>query len=198
MNTPLNEQALRQLFTDARTHNGFLDRPVADEQLRALWDLAKWGPTSMNCLPMRLVFVKSAEAKEKLRPAMSEGNVAKTMAAPATIIVAIDFAFHERMPHLFPSFAGARDLFAGNAKLAETTAVRNGNLQAGYLLLAARALGLACGPMSGFDNAKVDEAFFAGTTVKSNLLINIGYAAEPPKVHARGPRPAFDEDCRIA
>lgn len=198
MNTPLNEQALRQLFTDARTHNGFLDRPVADEQLQALWDLAKWGPTAMNCQPIRLVFVKSPAAKEQLRPALAEGNLEKTLAAPATIIVAIDHAFHERLPTLFPAFPGARDMFAGSAAARESTALRNGNLQAGYLLLAARALGLACGPMSGFDNAKVDAEFFAGTTVKSNLLINIGYAAEPPAVYPRGPRPTFAESCRIA
>ncbi|MFZ5722506.1 MAG: malonic semialdehyde reductase [Pseudomonadota bacterium] len=197
MNAPLSDQALQQLFLDARTHNGFLDRPVTDEQLQAIHELAKWGPTSMNCQPLRLVFVKSPAAKQKLEPALSEGNRAKTMAAPVTAIVGFDLAFHERMPRLFPSFAGAQDLFAGNAKLAETTAFRNGTLQGAYVLLAARALGLACGPMSGFDNAKVDAAFFAGTAVKSNFLINIGYAAEPPKVHPRGPRPAFDEDCRI-
>lgn len=197
MNTPIDEHALRQLFTDARTHNGWQDREVTDATLRAIHDLAKWAPTSMNCQPARLVIVKSAEAKEKLRPAMSEGNLAKTMAAPATIIVGTDHAFFERMPRLFPSFAGARDLFAGNAKLAETTAFRNATLQGAYVILAARALGLACGPMSGFDNAKLDEAFFAGTAVKSNFLINIGYAQEPPKVHPRGDRPAFEEDCRI-
>lgn len=197
MNAPLDEQALRQLFTEARTHNGWQDREVADGTLRAIHDLAKWAPTSMNCLPARLVFVKSPEAKRKLEPALSEGNRAKTMAAPVTIIVGIDQAFYERLPRLFPSFAGARDLFAGNPRLAETTAFRNGSLQGAYVILAARALGLACGPMSGFDNAKVDEAFFAGSTVKSNFLINLGYAAEPPKVHPRGPRPAFEEDCRI-
>lgn len=198
MTMPLDEQALRQLFLDARTHNGFLDKPVDDATLRALWDLAKWGPTAMNCLPMRLVFVKSAEAKQKLAPALAEGNLAKTLAAPVTVIVATDFAFHERLPTLFPSWPGARDMFAANAAAREVAAVRNGNLQAGYLIVAARALGLACGPMSGFDNAKLDEAFFAGTTVKSNLLVNLGYAAVPPVVHPRGPRPGFDEDCRIA
>jgi 3-hydroxypropanoate dehydrogenase len=198
MTTPLDEQSLRQLFLDARTHNGFLDKPVSDETLHALWDLAKWGPTAMNCLPMRLVFVKSPEAKEKLRPALADGNLAKTMAAPVTVIVATDFAFHERLPTLFPAYPGARDMFAGNSAARESTAVRNGNLQAGYLIMAARALGLACGPMSGFDDAKLDEAFFAGTAVKSNLLVNLGYAAVPPVVHPRGARPDFSEDCRIA
>ncbi|MFZ5757165.1 MAG: malonic semialdehyde reductase [Pseudomonadota bacterium] len=196
MNAPLDDKSLRQLFTEARTTGKFRDEPVTDEQLRAIWDLAKWGPTSMNGLPMRLVFVKSAAAKEKLKPALSEGNLAKTMAAPATIVVATDYAFFERMPRLFPSFPGARDLFAGNAKLAETTAFRNATLQGAYVIMAARALGLDCGPMSGFDNAKVDEAFFAGTAVRSNFLINIGYGV-PGSAHPRGPRPDFAEDCRI-
>jgi 3-hydroxypropanoate dehydrogenase len=194
--TLLNEQALRQLFTEARTQNGFLDKPVADGQLKAIWDLAKWGPTSMNCLPMRLVFVKSAAAKEKLKPAMAEGNLAKTMAAPVTVVVATDYSFYERLPRLFPAFAGARDMFASNGKLAETAAFRNATLQGGYLILAIRSVGLDAGPMSGFDNDRVDQAFFAGTNVKSNFLINIGYG-DPGKVHPRGPRPDFDEDCRI-
>lgn len=197
MHTPLNETALKQLFTEARTYSHFLDKPVTDAVLHDLWDLAKWGPTSMNSLPMRLVFVKSAEAKEKLKPALSEGNRDKTLAAPATAIVATDYGFYARMPRLFPSFPGAHDLFAGNAKLAETTAFRNGTLQGAYLILAARALGLDCNPMSGFDNAKVDEAFFAGTSVKSNFLVNIGYA-DTSRVYPRGPRPDFAEDCRIA
>ena len=196
MNTPLNEQALRQLFTEARTNNGFLEQPVTDDQLRAIWDLTKWGPTSMNCLPMRLLFVRSAAAKEKLKPAMAAGNLAKTMAAPVTIVVASDHAFFERLPRLFPAFAGARDLFAGNAPLADASAFRNATLQAGYLIMAIRAVGLDAGPMSGFDNAMVDAAFFAGTQVKSNFLINIGYG-DASKVHPRGPRPDFDEDCRI-
>lgn len=206
MTTPVPDRvlpdgALRQLFTDARTHVAWQDRPVTDDQLRAIWDLARWGPTSMNCLPMRLVFVKSAAGKELLKPALSEGNLAKTMAAPVTIIVGTDTAFYERLPRLFPSFAGARDLFAGNPQLAQTTAFRNSTLQAGYLVSAIRALGLDCGPMSGFDNAKVDAAFFAGadgaaTGVQSNFLINIGYGVAE-RLHPRGPRPEFAEDCRI-
>ncbi len=196
MNTPLNEQALRQLFAEARTNNGFLDQPVTDEQLLAIWELTKWGPTAMNCLPMRLLFLRSAAAKEKLKPAMAAGNLAKTMAAPVTIIVATDHAFYERLPRLFPAFAGARDLFASNASMADVTAFRCATLQAGYLIVAIRAVGLDAGPMSGFDNAKVDEAFFAGTRVKSNFLINIGYG-DASQVHPRGPRPDFGEDCRI-
>jgi 3-hydroxypropanoate dehydrogenase len=197
MNQPIDQGALRQLFTEARTTNAWLDRPVSDATLQAIWDLAKWGPTAFNCLPARLVFVRSAEAKARLAPALSEGNLAKTLAAPATIIVGSDHDFHERLPALFPGFPGARDLFAGNAQLAETTAFRNATLQAGYVIVAARALGLDCGPMSGFDNAKVDAAFFAGTRIRSNFLINVGYG-DPAGTRPRGPRPAFEEDCRIA
>lgn len=197
MHTPLNEQALKQLFTEARTMGGqWADKPVTEDTLRAIWDLAKWGPTAFNSLPARLVFVKNAEGKEKLKPALSEGNLAKTMAAPATIIVGVDHGFYERLPQLFPAFAGARDIFVNNAAAAETAAFRNATLQGAYVLMAARALGLDCGPMSGFDNAKVDEAFFAGTRIKSNFLINIGYA-DVNQAYPRGPRPAFEEDCRI-
>jgi 3-hydroxypropanoate dehydrogenase len=198
MHTPLNEAALKQLFTEARTMGGqWLDKPVSDDTLRAIWDLAKWGPTAFNALPARLVFVKSADAKAKLRAALSEGNIDKTMAAPATVIVGVDHGFYERLPTLFPAYPGARDIFAGNAAAAETAAFRNATLQGAYVLLAARALGLDCGPMSGFDNAKVDEAFFSGTRIKSNFLINLGYA-DLSQAYPRGPRPAFDEDCRIA
>ena len=197
MSSKIDERALRQLFTDARTTGTFLEQPVGDDTLRAIWDLAKWGPTAFNSLPARLVFVKSPEAKAKLKPALSEGNVDKTMAAPATIIVGIDHGFYERLPTLFPVFPAAREIFAGNAALAETAAFRNATLQGAYVLIAARALGLDCGPMSGFDNAAVDAAFFAGTRVKSNFLINIGYG-DASKNYPRGPRPAFEEDCRIA
>lgn len=197
MHTPLNEQAIRQLFTEARTVGTFLDKPVTDETLRAIHDLARWAPTAFNCQPARLVFVRSAAAKEKLKPALAEGNLGKTMAAPATIIVATDYAFYERLPQLFPAYPAARDIFANNAQAAETAAFRNATLQGAYVIMAARALGLDCGPMSGFDNAKVDEAFFAGTAVKSNFLINVGYG-DLSKVYPRGPRPSFDEDCRTS
>jgi 3-hydroxypropanoate dehydrogenase len=154
------------------------------------------GPTSANCSPACILFVVSREAKEKLKPALSEGNVAKTMAAPATAIFGYDLAFYERLPELFPH-ADARSWFAGKDKLIETTAFRNGTLQSGYFILAARALGLDCGPMSGFENAKVDEAFFAGTTIRSNFLCNIGYG-DASKLRPRNKRLAFEEACRIA
>ncbi len=198
MSLPISDQALRQLFLDARTHNGFSEKPVEDSTLHTLFDLAKWGPTAMNSLPMRVVFVKSAAAKEKLGPTLASGNLAKTMKAPVTAIIAADYAFYERLPRLFPSAAGARDSFANNAASAEANARRGTHLQAAYLIMAARALGLSCGPMGGFDSAKLDAAFFAGTNYHSDMLINIGYAAEPPVVHPRGVRPEFDEDCRIA
>jgi 3-hydroxypropanoate dehydrogenase len=188
--------ALSILFHDARTHSAWQDRPVSEDVLRAAWDLAKMGPTSANCSPARIVFVVSREAKEKLKPALSEGNVAKTMAAPATAIFGYDLAFYERLPELFPH-TDARSWFAGKDKLIETTAFRNGTLQSGYFILAARALGLDCGPMSGFENAKVDEAFFVGTTIRSNFLCNIGYG-DASKLRPRNKRLSFDEACRIA
>jgi 3-hydroxypropanoate dehydrogenase len=185
------EAALGQLFLDARTHNGFDGREVPETLLREAVDLAKMGPTSANCSPMRVVFVRSSEGKEKLRPALAPGNLAKTMAAPVTAICANDYAFYEQLPKLFPH-TDARSWFVGNEALIETTAFRNGTLQAGYLILALRAVGLDTGPMSGFDNAKVDQAFFAGTKVKSNFLINIGYGDES-KLFPRSPRFAFEE-----
>lgn len=191
----LSDDALDQLFRKARTHNGWQARPVEDDLLRKLIELALLGPTSANCSPARFVFVKSQEAKEKLRPALSAGNLEKTMAAPVTVIVGMDMAFYEHLPTLFPH-ADARSWFAGNDKLIADTAFRNATLQGGYLIMAARALGLDTGPMSGFDPAKVDEAFFAGTTVKSNFLINLGYG-DPSKLFARSPRFAFDEAARI-
>jgi 3-hydroxypropanoate dehydrogenase len=197
MSEKLAESALDQLFRTARTYNAFLPKEVTDEQLHALYDLAKFGPTSANSSPMRVVFVKSAEAKEKLKPFLSEGNRAKTMAAPVTAIVANDHAFHEHLPKLFPH-ADARSWFAGNQPHIDTTAFRNATLQGAYLIIAARALGLDCGPMSGFDNAGVDQAFFAGTTIKSNFLINIGYGDASRDLFPRSPRFSFDEVCRIA
>lgn len=195
MSDVLNDNALDQLFRTARTQNAFQDRPVEDAQLHALYDLLKWGPTSANMSPGRFVFVKSPEAKEKLRPALSEGNLAKTMIAPVTVIVAYDEDFHEKLPYLFPH-TDAKAWFDGPRENRHDAAFRNGSLQGAYLILAARALGLGAGPMSGFDNAKVDAAFFAGTTVKSNFLVNLGYG-DPAGVFVRSPRLSFDEAARI-
>ncbi len=196
MKSELSAAALDQLFREARTYNAFLPRAVTDAQLRALYDLAKMAPTSANTSPARIVFVKSPEAKARLAPALSEGNRAKTLAAPVTAIVGTDHAFYEHLPKLFPH-ADARAWFVGNPSLIDTTAFRNGTLQGAYLIMAARALGLDCGPMSGFDNAMVDAAFFAGTTVKSNFLINIGYGDASRDLFPRSPRFAFEEACRI-
>jgi 3-hydroxypropanoate dehydrogenase len=195
MTAALTDDALDVLFRDARTHNGWRDEPVGDDLLAQVWDLAKRGPTSANCSPARIVFVRSGEAKEKLKPCLIEGNVAKTMAAPVTALIGYDLTFYERLPELFPH-TDARSWFVGNDALIQSTAFRNGTLQGGYFILAARALGLDCGPMSGFDNIKVDEAFFAGTPVKSNFLCNLGIG-DPSQLHPRSPRLAFDEACRI-
>jgi len=191
----LDDGVLDQVFREARTHNGWQDRPVSDKTLQQLYDLLKMGPTSANCSPGRFVFVKSPAAKERLRPCLSPNNVAKTMAAPATAIVAYDTEFYDKLPKLFPH-VDARAWFAGNPSLIETTAFRNGSLQGGYLILAARALGLDCGPMSGFDNAKLDAAFFPDGKIKSNFLVNLGYG-DPSKLRPRGPRLSFDEACRV-
>ncbi|MFO1155761.1 MAG: malonic semialdehyde reductase [Rhodospirillales bacterium] len=191
-----DDAALDVMFRDARTHTAWQDRPVEEDVLRAAWDLAKMGPTSANCQPARIVFVVSAEAKEKLRPALIPTNVEKTMSAPATAIIAYDLAFFEQLPELYP-FADARSWFAGNEALIASTAFRNGSLQGGYFILAARALGLDCGPMSGFDNAAVDAAFFAGTQVRSNFLCNLGYG-DASKLRVRNKRLSFGEACRIA
>jgi 3-hydroxypropanoate dehydrogenase len=196
MREMLSETALDQLFREARTFNAWLPKDVTDEQLHQLYELAKFGPTSANASPMRLVFVKSKAAKEKLSPLMSEGNRAKTLAAPVTAIVGTDHAFHEKLPQLFPH-ADAKSWFEGNQPLIDTTAFRNASLQGAYVILAARAIGLDCGPMSGFDNAGVDAAFFAGTQVRSNFLINIGYGDAGRDLFPRSPRLAFDEACRI-
>ena len=192
---PLPESALDQLFRTARTHNE-LGGEVSDQTLRELYDLAKWGPTSANMSPLRLVFVKSPEAKAKLAPALDEGNYAKTMAAPVTAIVAFDLAFYEKLPYLFPH-TDARGWFDGKPEADLTTiALRNGSLQGAYVLMAARALGLDTGPMSGFNNALVDQTFFAGTKIKSNFLINLGHG-DTAKLFARSPRLSFDEAARI-
>ena len=194
MSKPLPDASLDQIFRTARTHNE-LGGEVSDDTLRQLYDLAKWGPTSANMTPARLVFVKSAEAKAKLEPALDEGNRAKTMAAPVTVIVAHDEDFHEKLPYLFPH-TDARSWFEGPREGRREAAFRNGSLQGAYLILAARALGLDTGPMSGFDNAKVDEAFFAGTAIKSNFLINLGHG-DTAKLFPRSPRLSFDEAARI-
>jgi 3-hydroxypropanoate dehydrogenase len=192
----LDDAALDLIFRNARTHSHWLDKPVSDDDLRRAYDLARMGPTSANCQPMRVVFVRSAAAKAKLEPALSAGNRAKTMAAPATAIFAMDMEFYEHLPRMFHD-PEARSWFAGKPKTIATTAMRNATLQAAYFIIAARAVGLDCGPMSGFDNDKVDAAFFAGTSYKSNFICNIGHG-DPARLHPRNPRLDFDEACRIA
>jgi len=193
----LPDAALDQIFRSARTQNAWQDKPVSEAQLHALYDLMKWAPTSANCSPARIVFVKSDEAKRKLEPALSDGNRAKTMHAPVTAIIGTDYAFYEKLPYLFPH-TDAKAWFVGNQPLIDTTAFRNATLQGGYFILAARSIGLDCGPMSGFDNAKVDAAFFTGTTVKSNFLVALGHGDPDPAVlFPRSPRLSFDEACRI-
>lgn len=184
------------LFNNARTHAAWQKKPVEEALLKQAYDLAKMGPTSQNCQPMRVVFVKSPEAKERLRPCLAKGNVDKTMTAPVTAIIAQDMEFYNFLPKLFPHAQTAKDGYIGNAALIESTAFRNGTLQAGYFIIAARALGLDCGPMSGFNNSMVDEVFLGGTSWKSNFLINLGYG-DASKLYPRGPRPEFNEFCRI-
>ena len=188
-------EALDALFREARTHNKWRDEPVTDETLRGLYDLLKMGPTSANSSPGRFVFLRSQAGKLRLKPALSALNVEKTMLAPVTVIVADDPRFYDHLPKLFPH-VDARSWFAGNSALANTTAVRNGTLQGGYLILAARALGLDCGPMSGFDNDVVDREFFTHSGWKSNFLVNLGYG-DPSELFPRSPRLAFDEACQI-
>ena len=190
----LDDASLDQLFRTARTHNE-LGGEVSDETLRALYDLLKWGPTSANMGPARLVFVKSPEAKARLAPALDEGNRAKTTAAPVTVIVGHDEDFHEKLSYLFPH-TDAKSWFEGPREGRSVAAFRNGSLQGAYLILAARALGLDTGPMSGFNNAMVDELFFAGTAIKSNFLVNLGHG-DPARLFPRSPRLAFDEAARI-
>jgi 3-hydroxypropanoate dehydrogenase len=192
----LSKAGIDLLFLDARTHSAWIDRPVSDDLLRRLYEVARMAPTSANTNPMRLVFVKSAAAKEKLRTSLSPGNLDKTMAAPATAIVAYDLEFYEQMGKLFPG-RDMKSAFGGMpAEKRERAAFQNGSLQGGYLILAARALGLDCGPMGGFDNAKVDAAFFPDGKWKSNFLLNLGYG-DPAKLFPRNPRLDFDEACKI-
>ncbi|HEY2187240.1 MAG TPA: malonic semialdehyde reductase [Caldimonas sp.] len=184
-----------QLFDNARTQNGFTSEPVTDEQLRRIYGLMKWGPTSANSSPARIIFVRSPAAKERLLACVSPGNFEKTRAAPVTAILGIDYAFYEKLPFLFPH-TDARSWFVGKKEFADTTAFRNASLQGGYFIVAARAIGLDCGPMSGFDNARMDEAFWAGTTVRTNFICNLG-RGDPSKVLGRNPRLSFEEACRI-
>ncbi|MDP2225878.1 MAG: malonic semialdehyde reductase [Moraxellaceae bacterium] len=195
MSNALNDTALKQLFLDARTHSDWLDQPVSDELLQQIYQLAVMGPTAANSQPGRFIFVKSPEAKARLKPFLAPGNVDKTMAAPVTVIVANDHAFHEQLPVFFPH-ANAKSWYDGNAPLIAETALRNGSLQGAYFLIAARALGLDCGPMSGFDSAGLDAEFFAGTALKSNFLINLGHG-DASKLHPRSPRPAFADFAKI-
>ena len=209
MNTTLADQTLDKLFREARTYTVWLDKPVSDDLLRELYDVLKWGPTSANSSPARFLFLRTREAKERLRAALAPGNVEKTITAPVTVIIAYDLRFYEKMPKLFPHNPAMGDHFAQNPQLVETTARRNSSLEGAYLIMAARALGLDCGPMSGFDNAIVDEEFFgAGKCVdcdeeffptghvKSNFLCNLGYG-DRSKVYARSPRLSFSEACTL-
>jgi 3-hydroxypropanoate dehydrogenase len=191
----LDATALDKLFRNARTHNGWLDKPVSDSLLTELHDLMKWAPTSANCWPLRVVFLKSPAAKARIMPLLMEGNRAKTEAAPATAILGMDLDFPETLPKLFPH-ADARSWFVGNDALIEATAFRNSSLQGAYFMLAARALGLDCGPMSGFDADKVNAEFFAGTKIKTNFICNLGYG-DAAQLFPRSPRPDFAEVCKI-
>ena len=207
---PVDDTALDTLFREDRTFTKWQPKPVTDQTLTALYDLLKWAPTSANAAPARFAFLRSQEAKERLRPALAPANVEKTMSAPVTVIVAYDLKFYEHLPKLFPHKPGMAKLFESNAEMVETTARRNSSLQGAYLILAARALGLDCGPMSGFDSAKIDELFFAAGQpcfgcdqeffpeghVKSNFLCNLGYG-DPAALHPRLPRLSFTEACSL-
>jgi 3-hydroxypropanoate dehydrogenase len=207
---PLSEDGLDQLFRKARTHSFWLDKPVDDDTLRRLYDLMKWGPTSANSCPARILFLRTLEAKQRLVPALAPTNVEKVLAAPVTAIVGFDMHFYEKLPTLFPQAVGFKDMFEQSPELSDATARRNSSLQGGYMILAARALGLDCGPMSGFDNAKVDEEFFGAgkevtaydqeffprTHVRSNFICNIGYG-DHSKLFPRNPRLDFEEACAL-
>ncbi len=191
----INDEALDTIFREARTQNKWQNKPVSPALLMAIYDLIRWGPTSANMSPARIVFVVSKEAKARLKPFLSEGNVQKTVAAPATAIIGYDLQFAENLPKLFPHAPDAKDWFS-DPKHAEISAFRNGSLQGAYFIIAARALGLDCGPMSGFDNAGVDREFFPGGTIKSNFLCSVGYG-DPSGLFPRSPRLTFDEACQI-
>jgi 3-hydroxypropanoate dehydrogenase len=196
MPAPLSDVCLDRIFRSARTQNAFNGTPVTDEQLRAVYDLMKFGPTSANCSPARIVFLRSRQAKERLRPALSPTNLDKTMVASVTAIIGYDLQFYEKLPFLFPHNPDAINWFKGNPAAIQTTAFRNGSLQGAYFIIAARALGLDCGPMSGFDNAKVDAEFFPDGVIKSNFLCNLG-VGDPTKLFPRSPRLSFEEACSI-
>ena len=191
----LDAKALDTIFRAARTHNAFTG-PVSEQQLRELYDLLKWGPTTMNTQPARFVFVRTKEGKEKLRPTLSPGNLDKTMAAPVTVIIAFDMKFYEFLPKNFPNNPNAKSIFEGKDETNKIVALRNGSLQGAYLIIAARMLGIGTGPMSGFDNAKLDAAFFPDGRWKSNFLCNLG-KGDPSKIFPRNPRLTFEEACRI-
>ncbi len=185
-----------QLFDNARTHNGFKPEPIPEATLRQLYDLLKWGPTSANCSPARFAFVTSAEGKQKLLDGVSPGNVEKTRSAPVSVVIGMDMEFFEKLPQLFPH-ADAKSWFVGKQPMIDSTAFRNSSIQGGYFILAARSLGLDCGPMSGFDAAKIDAAFWAGTSIKTNFICNLGHG-DTSKLFARSPRLSFEEACRFA
>jgi len=191
----LDTHALSTLFTQARTHNGWLDKPVSNTQLAEIYELMKWGPTSANCSPARIVFVRSAEQKAKLLSCMDPGNIEKTRNAPVTAIIGMDLTFYEKLPQLFPH-TNAKNWFIDKQSLIEATAFRNSSLQGGYFILAARAVGLDVGPMSGFDASKVESLFFAGTQTKANFICNLGYG-DASQLFPRSPRLPFDEACSI-
>jgi len=190
------EDCLKQIFIDARTHNKWKDKPVSNELLQEVYDLMRLGPTSANCCPLRILFLRSKEAKERLKPHLSPGNVDKTMVAPATALIAYDLQFYDYLPELFP-FADAKPWFEGKHPFIEDTAFRNGSLQGGYFIIAARACGLDCGPMSGFSNEGVDKEFFPEGRFKSNFLCNLGYGDPSGLPGPRAPRLSFEEACKI-
>ena len=194
----LNDAALDQIFRTARTQNGWQPKPVSDDQIKALYELMKWGPTTGNSQPGRLVFLRTQAAKERLKPHLSPANQDKSMAAPVVAIIAFDLAFYENIPRVFPHRPEMKNLYVGDDKkdMVETTALRNSSLQGAYLMIAARAMGLDCGPMSGYNAAGVDKEFFSGTTFKSNFICNLGHG-DPSKVMARLPRLPFEEVCSM-
>lgn len=196
VNAPLNDDALNQLFREARTYNGYLDKPVTEAQLQDIWELMKFGPTSANCLPARIIWCTSDEAKQKLAALAMPANGEKILKAPVTAIIGMDMEFYEQLPELFPH-TDARSWFVGNDEMIKNTAFRNSSLQGAYFIMAARALGLDTGAMSGFNNAAVDEAFFAGTPIKSNFISTLGYG-DPASIFERSPRPEFGRFNSIA